>query len=201
MKRTEEQLRGELGKLPTDIQPRQDLWPGIAARLPDVSAPSGGGDPDDGVVRSISTAPGWNPLKRHSVPVEWAIAASVALATVVGGSIWATMRSPGLEVVPSQVMVSETPGAATFAGVDLTEYESAATDLEAVLATGKDLLEPQTLEVLENSLLAIDNAIEEARAALQADPGHEGLQRLLRKNHRRKLDLLRQAAAAVQSRT
>ncbi len=202
MKRSAEELKRELGGLSRDIQPPRDLWPDIAARLSDPEATGGGGDGSgDGLVRPISTAPGWNPLRRYRVPVEWAVAASVALATVVGATIWVTMRAPTTDSAPTPVAVTQEPQPAAFAGVDLSEYEAAAADLQAVLEAGSELLEPETLEVLEQSLLAIDSAIAEARAALEADPGHEGLQRLLNKNHRRKLDLLRHAAAAVQSRT
>ena len=196
MKKSEDRLRRSLAELPDEIQPDRDLWPGIAARLDDQA-------PSNGDATPIHAARSWSPLRSRHIPVGWALAASIALASLVGGGVWATMRAPttvqtaDVGAIPAD---EQTVEPITFASAGLAEYEEAAMDLQSVIDAGRDLLDPATLEVLERSVAVIDNAISEARAALNADPGHEGLRRMLMNNHRRKIDLLRQAASAVQAR-
>ena len=67
-------------------------------------------------------------------------------------------------------------------------------ELRAVLQKQKSVLRPETVATVENSLLVIDAAIDEARKALMADPGNETLVDLLKASYERKLDLLRRAA-------
>jgi hypothetical protein len=80
-------------------------------------------------------------------------------------------------------------------------YDEAVAELEAILATGRQVLAPGTILVLEESLAEIDEAIEDARAALQADPASPALNRALTNSMRKKLDVLRHAAGIIQSNT
>ena len=54
-------------------------------------------------------------------------------------------------------------------------------------------LDPQTVMVIERNLQAIDDAISDSRAALDADPANTYLNSHLADARRRKLDLLRRA--------
>jgi hypothetical protein len=74
-------------------------------------------------------------------------------------------------------------------------YAQAVADLERVLATGRGQLDSTTVRVIEQNLAAIDRAIAQAQAALKADPSNLYLNSHLAETMRRKLDLLRQAAA------
>ena len=49
---------------------------------------------------------------------------------------------------------------------------------------------PETREVVERNLRVIDEAIEELRQALAADPGNPQLENLLLAQHRTEIDLL-----------
>ena len=80
-------------------------------------------------------------------------------------------------------------------------YDEAVSDLEDVLEKGREILDPETVRVLEESLEAIDLAIEEAGAAVREDPASPVLQRFLAENLRKKMDLLRRAAMAVYANT
>ena len=80
---------------------------------------------------------------------------------------------------------------ATFADV---QYDAAVADLERVLREESERLDPQTVMVIERNLRAIDEAIREARAALDADPANTYLNSHLADARRRKLELLRRAA-------
>jgi len=76
-------------------------------------------------------------------------------------------------------------------------YAAAVADLERVLAEGRGRLDTTTVRVIEQNLAAIDRAIAEAQRALDADSANLYLNSHLAETMRRKLDLLRQAAALV----
>ncbi|MGH9175199.1 MAG: hypothetical protein ACRD1H_12620, partial [Vicinamibacterales bacterium] len=57
----------------------------------------------------------------------------------------------------------------------------------------RDALDPRTVVVIERNLAVIDEAIRQARAALDADPANTFLNSHLADARRRKLDLLRRA--------
>jgi hypothetical protein len=73
-------------------------------------------------------------------------------------------------------------------------YKLAATDLEtSLLDPGK--LEPVTARALRRDLATMNTAIAETSDALRGDPANEVLQELHLSALRRKLDVLRRAAA------
>jgi hypothetical protein len=134
------------------------------------------------------------------MPVWQLMAASIAIAVFSGGGVWLLLsgRAPGLEPVgPSG------PALVHPAGWDqtLSQYDEAVADLEGVLERGREILDPETIRVLEENLTTIDQAIQEAAEALERDPESGFLRRLLSDNLRRKMDLLRTAASAVYSTT
>jgi hypothetical protein len=76
-------------------------------------------------------------------------------------------------------------------------YATAVADLERVLASGRGQLDTTTIRIIEQNLAAIDRAIAQAQQALDADPANLYLNTHLAETMRRKLALLRQAAALV----
>jgi hypothetical protein len=66
-----------------------------------------------------------------------------------------------------------------------------------VLAQGRGKLDTATVRVLEQNLATIDRAIAQAQQAVAADSANLYLNSHLAATMRRKLDLLRQAAALV----
>jgi hypothetical protein len=72
-------------------------------------------------------------------------------------------------------------------------YAADTAELEAALAAARDQLDPATVEVIERSLESIDQAIADARAALDADPDNPFLTRQLDNTMQRRLDVLRRA--------
>jgi hypothetical protein len=73
--------------------------------------------------------------------------------------------------------------------------------LERVLAQGRGRLDSATVRVIEKNLGIIDRAIRDAQSALAADPANSYLNLHLAQEMRRKLELLRQAAALAGART
>jgi hypothetical protein len=162
-----------------DEPPTADLWPGIAARL---SAP-----PSSRRVVSL-TLP------------QLAMAATLIIAVSAGVSWLALAPRPAATLPPEPAIraVVEPGGAvqpdiqrATFADA---QFDAAVADLERILREESQRLDPQTVMVIERNLRAIDDAIRESRAALDADPANTYLNSHLADARRRKLDLLRRAA-------
>jgi hypothetical protein len=75
------------------------------------------------------------------------------------------------------------------------QYDAAVADLEKALKAGRGHLDASTISVVEHNLQIIDQAINQAREALAADPANSYLSSHLVEARRRKLDLLRRATA------
>jgi hypothetical protein len=67
------------------------------------------------------------------------------------------------------------------------------------LKQGRGRLDASTIAIVEHNLQIIDQAIDQAREALAADPANTYLSGHLVEARRRKLDLLRRAAALSES--
>ena len=132
---------------------------------------------------------------------QLAMAATLLIAVSAGMS-WLALApqpagtSPAAEPVIRAVVdqrETEQPDVqrATFADA---QYDAAVSDLERILREQSERLDPQTVMVIERSLQAIDEAIQQSRAALDADPANTYLNSHLADARRRKLELLRRAA-------
>jgi hypothetical protein len=192
---------GGLSELPKEAEPSRDLWPQISWRIEKGRHPAKEADRELVAAPSIDGAEaGGRGFGRVSIPAWQLLAASITIALISGGSVWAILagRSAGTDVQPVSFAT-----AAHLA--DLGEayggYDDAITDLEAVLERGRSVLDPETIQILETNLETIDRAIQEAGEALEQDPASTVLQRILAGNLRRKVDLLRQAASAVYANT
>jgi hypothetical protein len=80
-------------------------------------------------------------------------------------------------------------------GMADAQYDAAVADLEKALKDGRGRLDASTIAIVEHNLQIIDQAINQAREALVADPANSYLSGHLVEARRRKLDLLRRAAA------
>src|SRR6185295_6727497 len=75
------------------------------------------------------------------------------------------------------------------------QYDAAVADLENAVRKGRGRLDTSTIAIVEHNLQIIDQAIDQARQALASDPANSYLSSHLFEARRRKLDLLRRAAA------
>ena len=156
--------------------PARDLWPGIAERI------------------------GARPRRRRiSFSMPQLLAAGIALAVLSGGGAWLLHPAPG--GVASRWSPPAPPDF-PVAAVGITEataptYASAVDDLERILVEGRGRLDSTTVRVLEQNLALIDQAIAQAQRAVAADSANVYLNTHLAETMRRKIDLLRQAAALV----
>lgn len=168
----------------TGREPEQDLWPGIRGEIE--------------AGREVPLAPRRRALPRMFTLTQM-LAASIAFALVSSGAVYLLSR-------PEQVVVNPAPLAAVPSNTGSIPvsiragavYDRAVSDLERVLAEGRNRLDPRTLKVIEDNLGVIDRALAEARAAIAADPAANSyLSAQVVANMHRKLELLRLAANAI----
>lgn len=176
-------LMDDLAALPVEAEPSRDLWPQIQWRIG-----AGSAREEARPRRTAVTLPVWQLL-----------AASVVLALISGGAVWAylagTVQGPGAVVMEPAPRTVPAGAAAEYAAYE--GFTDAVAELETVVEEGRDLLGPETIQVLEENLAIIDRAILDSRLALAQDPGSRTLRRLLSQTMRRKVDLLQQAAEVI----
>ena len=165
-----------------DRPPAADLWAGVAQRI---------GAPTRTVVLQAS--------RRFTFSLPQLLAAGIARAVLSASGAW--MLHPGGPTVALVQPAPSAPGNVTVtpAGAPSAtqSYDAAVHDLEQVLAQGRGRLDTATVRVLEQNLALIDRAIADARRAVTADSANVYLNSHLAETMRRKVDLLRQAAALV----
>ena len=203
---TLEELRrvvGHAASLPAR-PPQTDLWSGIVDRMGTAAA----GSPEhlrnvDARIVPVRA----REQRRISFTLPQLAAASLLLALLSGGVAW-RLHTP-LAAPPAAPLVRVTPAAADTAdaGVDPVrveaatvgladaQYDSAFADLQRMLRSGPGHLDPATIAIVEHNLRIIDRALDQARQAVMADPGNTYLTSHLVETRRKKLDLLRRAAA------
>jgi anti-sigma factor RsiW len=176
--------------------PASDLWGGIEARAGIARLkPRATGEPRASDARRFTFA-------------AWQLAAAAALvAAVSGGLAWqirgnhAASASTATAANTAAIQARpETPDAdVPVVPVSLgdAQYDAAVADLQRVLDKERPRLDPATVAVVEHNLQIIDSAIAQAQRALAADPANSYLSGHLVETRRRKLDLLRRAAALV----
>ncbi len=180
-----------------EMRPTRDLWPGVHARISQRSNVIGferPGPREAGGRRLVSVS--WTQL---------AFAASLLMAVTVSLT-WLVVRQPAGSQPPAaggreQIVraVSEPMGSASGdvqrANFADAQFDAAVADLERILGEERDQLDPRTVMVIERNLQTIDQAIREAREALDRDPANTYLNSHLADARRRKLELLRHATA------
>jgi anti-sigma factor RsiW len=167
-----------------DAAPRADLWAGVSNRL--TAPPS--------VVPFARP-----PRRRFSFTLPQLVAAGLALMVLSGGLVWLARLGDPRTSIPSAVAQVEheepaEPSASRVAFAD-AQYDQAIADLERTLDAGRGRLDAETVRILEDNLRTIDQAIEQSRKALRADPANVYLNNHFAASRHRKLALLRRASA------
>ena len=131
-----------------------------------------------------------------SLPAWQLMAASITIALVSGGSVWAILsnRTSQPSGIPVPVpMRPRWPGSVT----PTEDMRTPSPTWRQYWSRGREVLDPATIAILEENLGTIDQAIQEAGEALEKDPASTVLQRILGDNIRLKVEVLRKAAVAV----
>ena len=165
--------------------PQADLWAGIESRIERIAPPR----------RVTFTLP----QLAATAAVLIAVSAGTAIkltapASPAAAPIEQVAKATPPDAPDSNTMVSVTP--VSFADA---QYDAAVADLEKALKAGRGRLDKSTIDIVEHNLHIIDEAIAQARDALAADPANAYLSSHLVEARRRKLDLLRRAAALAET--
>ena len=193
-----------------DRDPQADLWPAILRQIAPAAAVIQRENPDAAVPERTAALEFATQRDRASARSrasrqivftlpQLALAASLLIAVSAGVAYLAAGRAVLQPSVPEVVVQAfAEPVMAPAADVERAnfadaQYDEAVSDLEKILADLRDELHPQTVMVIERNLASIDQAIREARAALDADPANTFLNSHLAEARRKKLDLLRRA--------
>jgi len=180
----DDRLMEAASRLPVDIPPEHDLWPGIAARLEERERPG-------------------------SVQGRWRLAGAIAAAAVLVTisslvTLWVTEKSEPVtisRVQPPKGMTRPAAGSATF-GPDYVlgpKYEKARQQLSRDLEEQLKTLSPETREVVEKNLAQIRQAMVQINGALAEDPGNVLLQQLLMAAYQDEMTVLMEVNRMAQS--
>jgi hypothetical protein len=209
-------LRVQAERLPEAIEPDRDLWPGIRARmapapLAPVAAPARDETMQVGASpagrRIAPGAPGSDRLSgwpRLAAP-QWAALAAAAMFLVVGSATITAWMMGAAAPADGSAGAETTLGDPSASGVALdaalppeARYAVQIEQLLWTLYENRESLDPDTVTTIETNLRVIDRAIRTAREALNEDPGHAGLSRMLDSSYRRKLELLQRASRIIE---
>jgi tetratricopeptide (TPR) repeat protein len=173
-----------------DAPPSTDLWPGVAGRIGPAAADR------------TSLFRKWGVRRSFTFTFPQLVAASLALMVVSGAAVWLVrFGGPHTDFVPIAALEAPTGSDIEITRTNLADahYDQAIADLEKALEEGRSRLDSETVRVLEENLRAIDRAIDQCRSALASDPANMYLSSHLASARKRKLALLRRAAALVGS--
>jgi tetratricopeptide (TPR) repeat protein len=170
-----------------ETAPSTDLWPGIAARIaagPRAAAP---------------------PARRRFAFTVPQLAAASLLLVALSGWLAVRMLSPAPPRDTASATGGSQPrdgsgsGSLTPVAFDEQQYDTAIRELQEAIDRGRSRLDPETVAAVERNLRLIDQAVDDARRALAADPSSGYLSGYMVQTRQRKLDLLRQVAVLTQA--
>lgn len=180
-------LLQEAERLPRAIEPRRDLWGGIAARIE-----------AEQVVELAAARAVLESERREASPSAYAwptrrlmLAAAAALLVLVSSGVTLLLVGGGTEPA-APIAVRNPTGARTVSHIE-QGYAHPVAQLRASLEQGRGELRPETVAVIEENLRIVDQAIADATEALASDPANVRLTQSLEFAYRQKLELLQRA--------
>lgn len=136
-----------------------------------------------------------------AVTTRWLAAAALLVAVVGAGlySVWRREPPPAVATTAPQDASGDALVASVEADLQAAEahYEKAIQGLEQIARSENDALDPAVAAVLQKNLQLIDQAIDESRAAVRAQPTSENAQESLFDAMRNKVALLQQTVELI----
>jgi predicted anti-sigma-YlaC factor YlaD len=182
--------------------PQADLWRAVAARVEAGDAARLTPLRATAARRFAFTLPQLAAASLLIAAISWGLAWSVAdraaKASRSASDVRSAETSPSSSSPAVAPMEREAPAERSLletVSLADAQYDAAVVDLERALKQGRGRLDPATIAAVEHNLETIDQAIQQAREALAGDPANTYLSSHLVEARRRKLDLLRRAAA------
>ena len=194
------ELRTLLSSLPKEMSPERDLSREIAAqtwdsreRLPTA------GRIDAETTKRQDRSPAWwrgQELKLAAAALALIVVTS-AVTTVLVQDQFIELEDAPATVAGASIDEDPTAVEGSFArDMDSEDqYASAIADLVAALEGDRERIPLETVQLIEENLRIIDEAIQQSLTALESAPQSLFLQQAVMTSYERKLDFLRQAAA------
>jgi len=177
-------LDDALARLPRALSPARDLWPAIAQAI------------DPGAARA---RPGPALVRWPRWPV--ALAASLALASLVAALSWSVLRQPPASARLAQDGAASAPANQTtvsFESPRTAAFVSARAALETTYKERVAMLAPATRARVQADLEIIRKANADIRDALSRDPASPLLQQLLLSIWQQEIDLYTDVSQATE---
>ncbi|NKB88235.1 MAG: hypothetical protein GKS06_08450 [Acidobacteria bacterium] len=186
-----DEIKNRLDELPREIQPERNLWSDIETAIADSKIMR----PDFKSERVTPPAGKATVIERAAV--NWqrvgVIAAAAMLLVAFSSGITAYLvRVPAVPadgIVEPQRTEFETVAWEGFLAAERS-YQSVTDELLAELDAQREELLPETVEIVEENLRLIDDAITRAREALELDPANTRLVNKLTGMYRTKVEFL-----------
>jgi hypothetical protein len=155
-----------LARMPRDIPPSRNLWTDISSDIE----------------------------RRPRRIGMWAMAASVAAICLTGGLTLAIIHGAATRAPGADTRIAQTPNRVPNRGPNFDEprnpaYQAARAELESSFKERLALLDPKTRAKIEASLAVIQQAHEDMRQALEAQPSNPVLEGLLESTWQDEFDL------------
>lgn len=151
------------------------------------------------ITAATAAAPRWHTFL--GIPLGlWRHAAATAMVALIAVGLSTVGTRLTREHAPAAVLPARATPLAPVALMNLeTEehYATAIASLQEVATDGRDLLDAQTVVVLDAGMTVIDEAIDESRTALASQPQSELAQDSLLQAMRNKLTLLQSTLALI----
>jgi hypothetical protein len=175
-----ERLYAAVRRAPRSVEPPEDLWPALRARLAATA------------VEQPPAPPPSHSVTRHLLGRR--TLGALAAATLLIATTATLARGPRHVVEPVATADSSTPASAPD-GADV-QSEAVERQLLSDLELQRGRMRPETAAEVDANLRVIDTAISELQAALAQEPGNGVVRELLADSHARKAELLRQSQNA-----
>ena len=173
-------LDAALAAVPREVQPGQDLWPGVA--------------------RSIGHGAQGAPRTPRS---QWprALAASLGVLSLVGALCWSVVHERATSELLARQRLTGRPGTmiVSFQRPQDADYVAARAALERTFNERLTLLAPATRDRVRADLETIRKANADINAALAQDPASPLLWQLLRSTWQQEIDLYTNVAQTTQT--
>jgi len=179
-------VRRAAAAVPDHRAPADELWAGIEARIERGGATAAARSGEGGRRRRTLM---------FTLPQ---LAAAAGIVLLLGVSVGRLTEGPG---APTPAVTTPVASQSAAPAAAPASYAGFVADLEQRLDAGRDVLQPETARVIEQSLAKIDTAIAQARTALENDPNNAYLNQHLASAQARKLRLLEDATALIASKT
>ena len=178
-------MKNHIDKLAREIQPDRDLWKGIERAISDGKIMRPDFTAESRAASSAATIVNW----RRVGLIALAAMLLVAFSSGITAYLVRSPVAPAGEALDPGLTEFETVAWEGFLQAERS-YQDVTDDLLASLDAQRDELAPETIEIVESNLLLIDEAIAEARAALERDPANRKLVGKLTDMYRTRVNFL-----------